>query len=47
MVKVGGEDLMIRGEVEGRIEKGREEMKWGKCVRVKRSEDIDGYLESV
>ena len=41
LVKVGREDLMITPELQARIDKAREEIKSGKCVTLKSSEDID------
>ena len=45
LVKVGREDLMITPELQARIDKAREEIKSGKCVTLKSSEDIevDGF----
>ena len=40
LVKVGREDLMITPELQARIDKAREEIKSGKCVTLKSSEDI-------
>ncbi|KAB6376888.1 hypothetical protein GA150_29990, partial [Bacteroides xylanisolvens] len=40
LVKVGREDLMITPEPQARIDKAREEIKSGKCVTLKSSEDI-------
>ena len=45
LVKVGREDLMITPEA--RIDKAREEIKSGKCVTLKSSEDIDAYFDSL
>ncbi|EYA27104.1 hypothetical protein, partial [Bacteroides fragilis] len=39
LVKVGREDLMITPELQARIDKAREEIKSGKCVTLKSSED--------
>lgn len=47
LVKVGREDLMITPELQARIDKAREEIKSGKCVTLKRSEDIDAYFDSL
>lgn len=44
LVKVGREDLMITPELQARIDKAREEIKSGKCVTLKSSEDIDAYF---
>ena len=44
LVKVGREDLMITPELQARIDKAREEIKSGKCVTLKSSEDIDCLL---
>ena len=44
LVKVGREDLMITPEL---IDKAREEIKSGKCVTLKSSEDIDAYFDSL
>ena len=41
LVKVGREDLMITPELQARIDKAREEIKSGKCVTLKSSEDIE------
>lgn len=46
LVKVGREDLMIT-ELQARIDKAREEIKSGKCVTLKSSEDIDAYFDSL
>lgn len=46
LVKVGREDLMITPELQARIDKAREEIKSGKCVTLKSSEDIDAYFDS-
>ena len=45
--KVGREDLMITPELQARIDKAREEIKSGKCVTLKSSEDIDAYFDSL
>ena len=47
LVKVGREDLMITPELQARIDKAREEIKSGKCVTLKSSEDIDAYFDSL
>ena len=47
LVKVGREDLMITPELQARIDKAREEIKCGKCVTLKSSEDIDAYFDSL
>ena len=47
LVKVGREDLMITPELQARIDKAREEIKSGKCVTLKISEDIDAYFDSL
>lgn len=47
LVKVGREDLMITPELQARIDKAREEIKNGKCVTLKSSEDIDAYFDSL
>ena len=47
LVKVGREDLMITPERQARIDKAREEIKSGKCVTLKSSEDIDAYFDSL
>lgn len=47
LVKVGREDLMITQELQARIDKAREEIKSGKCVTLKSSEDIDAYFDSL
>lgn len=47
LVKVGREDLMITPELQARIDKSREEIKSGKCVTLKSSEDIDAYFDSL
>ena len=47
LVKVGREDLMITPELQARIDKAREEIKSGKCVPLKSSEDIDAYFDSL
>ena len=47
LVKVGREDLMITPELQARIDKAREEIKPGKCVTLKSSEDIDAYFDSL
>ena len=47
LVKVGREDLMITPELQARIDKAREEIKAGKCVTLKSSEDIDAYFDSL
>ncbi|MDC1781450.1 hypothetical protein [Bacteroides uniformis] len=47
LVKVGREDLMITPEVQARIDKAGEEIKSGKCVTLKSSEDIDAYFDSL
>ncbi|WP_368333595.1 hypothetical protein [Phocaeicola vulgatus] len=47
LVKVGREDLMITPELQARIDKAREEIKSGKCVTLKNSEDIDAYFDSL
>ena len=47
LVKVGREDLMITSELQARIDKAREEIKSGKCVTLKSSEDIDAYFDSL
>lgn len=47
LVKVGREDLMITPELQARIDKAREEIKSGKCVILKSSEDIDAYFDSL
>jgi antitoxin (DNA-binding transcriptional repressor) of toxin-antitoxin stability system len=47
LVKVGREDLMITPELQARIDKAREEIKSGKCVALKSSEDIDAYFDSL
>lgn len=46
LVKVGREDLMITPELQARIDKAREEIKSGKCVTLKSSEDIDAYFDT-
>lgn len=46
LVKVGREDLMTP-ELQARIDKAREEIKSGKCVTLKSSEDIDAYFDSL
>ena len=45
--EVGREDLMITPELQARIDKAREEIKSGKCVTLKSSEDIDAYFDSL
>ncbi len=40
-------DLMITPELQARIDKAREEIKSGKCVTLKSSEDIDAYFDSL
>ena len=47
LVKVGREDLMITPELQARIDKAREEIKSGKSVTHKSSEDIDAYFDSL
>lgn len=47
LVKVGREDLMITPELQARIDKARAEIKSGKCVTLKSSEDIDAYFDSL
>lgn len=47
LVKVGREDLMITPELQVRIDKAREEIKSGKCITLKSSEDIDTYFDSL
>lgn len=47
LVKVGREDLMITPELQARIDKARGEIKSGKCVTLKSSEDIDAYFDSL
>lgn len=47
LVKVGREDLMITPELQARIDKARKEIKSGKCVTLKSSEDIDAYFDSL
>ena len=47
LVKVGREDLMITPELQVRIDKAREEIKSGKCITLKSSEDIDAYFDSL
>ena len=47
LVKVGREDLMITPELQARIDKASEEIKSGKCVTLKSSEDIDAYFDSL
>ena len=47
LVKVGREDLMITPELQAKIDKAREEIKSGKCVNLKSSEDIDAYFDSL
>ena len=47
LVKVGHEDLMITPELRARIDKAREEIKSGKCVTLKSSEDIAAYFDSL
>jgi len=39
--------LMITPELQARIDKAREEIKSGKCVTLKSSEDIDAYFDSL
>lgn len=47
LVKVGREDLMITPELQARIDKARAEIKSGKCITLKSSEDIDAYFDSL
>ena len=47
LVKVGREHLMITPELQARIDTAREEIKYGKGVTLKRSEDIDAYFDSL
>ena len=47
LVKVGREDLMITPELQVKIDKAREEIKSGKCITLKSSEDIDAYFDSL
>ena len=47
LVKVGREDLRITPALQARIDKAREEIKSGKCVTLKSSEDIDAYFDSL
>ena len=37
----------LRTELQARIDKAREEIKSGKCVTLKSSEDIDAYFDSL
>ena len=39
--------LRLRPELQARIDKAREEIKSGKCVTLKSSEDIDAYFDSL
>ena len=47
LVKVGREDLMITPELQARLDKARAEIKSGKCITLKSSEDIDAYFDSL
>ncbi len=47
LVNVGRADLMINPKLQARMDKAREEIKYGKCVTLKSSEDIDAYFDSL
>ena len=47
VAKVRREALMISPEPQARSDKAREEIKSGKCVTLKSSEDIDAYFDSL
>ena len=45
--KVEREEEKRTPELQARIDKAREEIKSGKCVTLKSSEDIDAYFDSL